>query len=40
MTDWSSLSTEQRNPASAEIDELDTLEKRCADLLEARPGTG
>ena len=26
MTDWSSLSTEQRNPASAEIDELDTLD--------------
>ena len=26
MTDWSSLPTEQRNPASAEIDELDTLD--------------
>lgn len=26
MTDWSSLSTEQRNPASAEIDELDTVD--------------
>lgn len=26
MTDWSSLSTEQRNPASAQIDELGTLD--------------
>lgn len=26
MTDWSSLSTEQRNPASAEIDELGSLD--------------
>ena len=26
MTDWSSLSTEQRNPASDEIDELGTLD--------------
>ncbi len=26
MTDWSTLSTEQRNPASAQIDELGTLD--------------
>ncbi len=37
MTDWSSLSTEQRNPASAEIDELDTLDLvRLINREEAR----